>query len=241
MSHPQAAGGSGALTPQSRVALHALMALVEQQIAAVEGALQALAQTSDVLSGDWGAIKPLLAAVESGPVPCVCWYLHPDGHYYSVDHDLEHATLEDRSYFPALMHGREVICNLIVSRSTGRKSAVVAAPIVRDGQTVGGLGASIFLEDLSARLDAALQLPDDMLYFALDDQGTEVLNTCPELVFTVAEEAGSLGLAQAARQMLAEPEGLVRFAHGGREHEMYFATSRLTGWHFALGVATTQA
>ncbi len=240
MSSPEGAGSSGALTSQCRVALHALVALVEQQMAAVEGALRALAQTSDVHSDDWGVIKPLLAAVESGPVPSVCWYLHPDGHYYSVDHDLEEQTLEDRAYFPALMHGQEVICSLIVSRSTGKKSAVVAAPIMREGQAVGGLGASIFLEDLSARLDAALQLPEDMLYFALDDHGTEVLNTCPELVFTDAEQAGSPGLARAARQMLAETEGVVRFAHGGSEHEMYFATSRLTGWHFALGVAVRQ-
>lgn len=240
MSNPESTGSSGALTPQCRVALHALVALVEQQIGGVEGTLKALAQTSDVRSDDWGVIKPLLAAVESGPVPSVCWYLHPDGHYYSVDHDLEEQTLEDRSYFPALMHGQEVICSLIVSRSAGKKAAVVAAPMVREGQTVGGLGASIFLEDLSARLDAALQLPEDMLYFALDNRGTEVLNTCPELVFTEPEQAGSPGLAQAARQMLAETEGVLRFVHGGRQHEMYFATSQLTGWHFALGVVTGQ-
>lgn len=227
------------LRPEHRLALSALVALVDQQIGGVGNTLGTLAATQDARAGGWRAIKPLLAAVEAGPVPCTCWYLRPDGRYYTVSLGLISESLSDRAYFPDLMAGRRVNCALVVSKSTGKKSAVVAAPILREGRVVGALGASLFLEDLSARLDELLRLPSNMLFFAVDAEGMGVLNVRPRLVFTDPREMGSPSLKEAARQMLSQSEGTIHFEYEGARRDMYFQTSAVTGWRLALGVITT--
>lgn len=226
------------LRPEHRVALAALVALVDQQISSVGNALATLAATQDAHTGGWRAIKPLLAAVETGPVPCTCWYARPDGRYYTVSLGLTSGSLSDRAYFPELMAGRKVACALVVSKSTGKKSAIVAAPIWRDGRVVGALGASMFLEELSARLSEILCLPENMLFFAIDAEGTGVLNVRPWLVFTDPREMGSPSLKEAARQMLAQAEGTIHFEFEGARRDMYFQISPVTGWRLALGVIT---
>ncbi len=226
------------LRPEHRVALAALVALVDQQIGSVGHTLETLAATQDARTGGWRAIKPLLARVEAGPVPCTCWYLRPDGRYYTVSLGLTEGSLSDRAYFPGLMAGRQVDCALVYSKSTGKKSAVVAAPILREGRVVGALGASLFLEELSARLDETLRLPENMLFFAVDAEGTGVLNVRPWLVFTDPREMGSPSLKEAVRQMLLQPEGTIHFEFEGASRDMYFQTSEVTGWRLALGVIT---
>jgi hypothetical protein len=221
-----------------KLALAATVALVDQQVESLAGSLEVLAQTEEARSGGWRALQPLLAVVQAGPVPCLCWFARPDGHYYTVSGGVQAATLADRPYFAHLLAGERVTCALVVSKSTGKKSAVVAVPIMRDGTMIGALGATIFLEELSQGLKEKLRLPDDMVYFALDDQGVAALHAQPERTFVEPAQAGSPTLAQAVREMLAHPEGVVHYEFEGTHRDCYYQLSRVTGWHFAMGTIT---
>jgi len=53
---------------------------------------------------------------------------------------------------------------------------IVAVPVKRNGEVVGGLGGSIFLDDLSQRINDALALPKNLFYYALAPNGTTTLH-----------------------------------------------------------------
>ena len=79
-------------------------------------------------------------------------------------------NLRDRAYFPALMAGHEVAAELVVSKSTGKRSAIVAVPVRADGRVVGALGVSIAMEKVAARIKDGLGLPGQVMFYALDDR-----------------------------------------------------------------------
>jgi presenilin-like A22 family membrane protease len=170
--------------------------------------LEALAMTQEVQSGDWEEMVGLLANVEQAQVPNIVWFVLPDGSYYTVELGKTDQNLSNRTYFPGLMAGNNVLGDLVVSKATGKKSLVVASPVIREGEVIGGLGASLFLDDLSNTISEELALPDDMVFYATTPAGEVVLHSDTQLIFET-----SPNLAK----------------------NVVFETSPLTGWRFALG------
>jgi hypothetical protein len=84
-----------------------------------------LAVTEEARSGDWNALKgPLTEFGRSGINAAAVWYARTDGSYYTVEKGLTDQNISDRPYFPRLMGGGNVIGDLIISKSTGKRSAV---------------------------------------------------------------------------------------------------------------------
>lgn len=192
----------------TKVGVSALVALEDNHVSSYANALDALAMTQEVQSGNWEEMKGLLAQVEKAQVPGTMWFVLPDGSYYTVALDKTDKNLSDRAYFPGLMSGKKVLGSVVFSKSTGKKSLIAASPVVKDGNVIGGLGASIFLDDLSKTLVKELELPDNMVFYATTDTGEVVLNSDTALIILENPDL---------------PENVV------------FATSPLTGWRFALG------
>jgi hypothetical protein len=136
------------------------------------------------------------------------WFVLPDGSYFTVDLGKTNQNLSDRAYFPRLMAGNEVLGDLVISKSTGKKSLIAAVPVKKEGEVIGGLGVSIFLDDLSTTLAEELQLPDDMVFYATTADNNVALHSDTELI-------------------LAENPDLPK--------HVVSETSPLTGWRFALG------
>jgi hypothetical protein len=190
------------------VGVSAVVALADSHISSYVNALEALTMTQEVQSGDWEEMVGLLAKVQQAQVPNTLWFVLPDGSYYTVDQGLTDQNLSNRTYFPGLMAGNNVLGDVVVSKSTGKKSLIAASPVIREGEVIGGLGASIFLDDLSNTIGEELALPDDMVFYATTEAGEVVLHSDTQLIFET-----SPNLAK----------------------NVVFGTSTLTGWRFALG------
>jgi len=185
-----------------------LVALADAHIEVYVNSLEPLALTQEVKSGQWEVMKGLLEAVNNNQTEALLWFVLPDGSYYTVEKGKTDQNLSDRDYFPGLMGGNEVLGPLVASKVTGKKSIITAVPVEIEGEVIGALGASIFLDDLSNMLTTALDLPNGMVLCAIDDENMVALHSDTELIFTQNPDL---------------PQNAV------------FKTSPLTGWEFSLG------
>jgi hypothetical protein len=192
----------------TEIGVSALVALADSHISSYADALDTLAMTQEVQSGNWEGMKGLLAKVEQAQVPGTVWFVLPDGSYSTVALGKTDQNLSDRAYFPGLMAGNKVLGDVVFSKSTGSKSLVAASPVTREEEVIGGLGASIFLDGLSDTLRTELALPDDMVFYATNEAGEVVLHSDTALIVQENPELST---------------------------NVVFETSPLTGWRFVLG------
>ncbi len=226
----------------AHVVLNAFEGLVSERLDADLAILHTVAATKDAQSEDWRRIKPVLARFAEGePANAAVWFARPNGSYFTVRDDFTKQNVSDRSYFPSLLAGKDVVATLVVSRSTGQKSVVVAAPVIRDGAVVGAVGVSIAVEQLSAFVDAKLALPPNIVFYALDAKGQTALHRDKALMFAYPSELGDDSLKNAVAEMLSKPEGAVSYVFRGARRTVIYRKSDATGWVFALGAVAQGA
>jgi methyl-accepting chemotaxis protein len=237
-----AACGSGDDTTQdrftvdARVALRTYTALVEQHLSSVLTALDAVAATDTAKSGQWDLIRPALAHVaEHTGMTAAVWFVRPDGTYFTAEKGLADANLSDRAYFPRLMAGEDIEGDLVVSKSTGQMSAIVATPIPSPNGSAGGLGASVDLEKVSAMVNRTMALPSSMVSYAIDGTGRTALHVRTQKLFAYPSQTGSPSLASAVRKMLGSSQGTLTYEYEGAERTVVYMKSESTGWIFVLG------
>jgi hypothetical protein len=223
-------------TTDARVTLNTYTALVEEHLSWILKGLKALASTEGAVSGDWERIRGPLSELGKGiDTNAAVWFVRPDGSYCTVEKGLTGQSLSDRTYFPGLMAGNDVEGELVRSKSTGKRSVIIATPIRRDGQVTGGLGASVDMEKLAKMLDERMQLPSDMVFYSIDPQGRTALHRDTVRMFEFPSEIGSRSLRNALMEMLSRPAGAVTYTFGGAKKTALFRKSEATGWVFALG------
>ena len=176
--------------------------------------LKLIASTPEAKNGDWKGIKPYLNQLASA-VPGVYFFVLPDGNYYSVEKDYTNFNLSNRGYFGSLFAGNQVKGFPIYSRSTGKKSALVAFPIVVDKKVIGALGASIFLDKLHAELNRAFALPQGYTWFVLNSAGNTMLDRDSDFIFMNALTQGSMSLKDAISEALKHEKGAMGYELGG--------------------------
>jgi len=197
-------------TPKTNteMGISALVALADSHIENCVNSMEILAMTQEVQSGEWEEMVSLLTKVDQTQVPGTRWFVLPDGSYSTVELGRTDKNLSERAYFPKLMAGNIVLGDLVVSKSTGKKSLITAVPVVREGKVIGGLGTSIFLSDLSNILSEELKLSNDMVFYAVAVENEVALHSNVEAILQDNPDL---------------PKNAV------------FETSPLTGWHFAMG------
>jgi hypothetical protein len=98
---------------------------------------------------------------------------------------------------------------------------------------------SVHLDKLSELLARELQLPPNIVLYAIDGkQGTTALHSVTRLIFEDPAKQKSETLTRAVKEMLSKEEGMVTYEFEGKRKKAYFKTSRLTGWRFALAITT---
>lgn len=215
--------------------LNAFAALVEQELEAARDGLRIVAATENAASGDWDRIKvPLALFAKATATSAAVWFARPDGSYFTVDAGLTNESLKNREYFPRLMAGQEVAGDLVVSKSTGKRSTIIAVPVQKDGRVTGALGVSVAMEKVAALVDDKIDFPRRVMFYALNGDGQIALHRESALLFEFAGQLGSPSLAKAIKEMLSKPEGTVHYAFQGAEREAIFKKSNTTGWVFAL-------
>jgi Cache domain len=201
--------GSGADEAKidAEMGVSALAALADSHIKGYIDSMEALAMTQEVQSAHWQSMKELLQKVDEAGTGGTVWFVLPDGSYYTVEQGLTDQDLSDRDYFEELMDGSGVLGSLVESKSTGKKSLIAAVPVKRGGDVVGAVGSSIFLDELSITLASEIDLPNDMIFWAVNQDGEIALHSDTGMIL---EQADGL------------PESVAS------------ETSPLTGWAFAL-------
>lgn len=225
------------MTVDARVTLRAYTGLVEQHLGSVLTALAAVAASDDARSGGWDRIKTPLATIRHRvKTAAAVWYVRRDGSYFTTDVGLTNKNLSDRAYFAPLMAGRDIEGPLVVSKATGKLSAIVAAPIRVGRRVVGGLGASIDLVKLAKTVQRAMSFPSNVVFYAIDSSGRCALNKDTSLIFSFPSKLASPSLRTAVDEMLSTPRGSLSYLFRGAERRVVFMRSRVTGWIFAIGM-----
>jgi methyl-accepting chemotaxis protein len=231
-----AAGAGPDFAMDARVTLDAYRAVVEARLEGALAATRTLAATEEVRSGQWPRMNGPLAVLASNvQEQAAVWFAQPDGSYFTVAKGATGETLRERAYFPTLLAGRDVVGALVISKSTGKRSLIVASPVLVDGRVTGAVGVSMDAVELAATLDRAIRLPADVVFYALDDQGRTALHRAGELIFVFPSDVGSSTLSDAVKTMLSRPEGVVDYRYAGSDKTALFQRSPLTGWVFVLG------
>jgi hypothetical protein len=221
-----------------RLLLNSFGALGEGHVEKVLHGLKLISVTEEAQSGEWEKMRGVLAEFEtSGIKASAVWFTRPDGSYYTVEKGLTGINLRDRRYFPRLMAGEEITGDLVLSNSTGKRTAIVAVPVKKNGKIIGAIGTSLAVEDISRMLDEKMGLPENMFFYALDQKGQASLHRISALLFAYPSDMGSKSLAKTVGEMLARPEGEVTYDFYG-ERSVVFKKFPLTGWVFVLGIVT---
>jgi hypothetical protein len=205
-------GTAPAVQVNGEVGVSSAVALTEARIDGVVGSMDIMAVTDEVVSAEWDSMVNILTEFEETSIPLVAWFALPDGSYYTVDAGKVSANISDRAYFPKVMAGETVIGNLVVSKSTGRDVMVAVVPVMSGGDVIGALGVSVYLDQLSQLIAGDMELPDDMVLYAVSGDGLIALHTDANLIM---EDSSALG--------------------GGPEQAVSKVSS-LLGWTFTLGL-----
>jgi hypothetical protein len=191
--------------------------------------LELIAATPEAKSGDWNGIKQYLKQLEAS-LPGAYFFVLPNGNYYSVALDYTNLNLSDRAYFKSLFAGNQVKGFPIYTRSSGKESALMAAPIVVDDKVIGALGASIFLDDLHARLNRDFALPPGYTWYVLNSDGNTMLHKDGDYIFMNALTQGSKSLKEAVTEALKSESGAMKYELGGVRHAHYRKLPSMDWW-----------
>ncbi len=202
--------------------------------------LELIASTPEAKKGDWKGIKQYLKKLEEDQ-PGVYFYLLPDGNYYSVALDYTNLNLSNRGYYKSLFAGNRVMGFPIYSRSSGKKSALMAAPVMVDGKVTGALGASVFLDDLHDKLNREFALPQEYTWFVLNAEGTSMLDNDSDFIFMNALTQGSSSLHDAVSNALKSESGPLQYELESLRHGNYLKLPNMPWWMFLAKIEGTQA
>jgi hypothetical protein len=191
--------------------------------------LELIASAPEAKNKDWNGIKPYLKQLDAG-LSGNYFLILPDGNYYSVALDYTNLNLADRAYFKTLMAGNQVKGFPIYGRSSGKKSALMAVPIVLDNKVIGALGASVFLDELHARLNQDLALPPGYIWYVLDSGGNTMLHKDGDFIFMNALTQGGQSLREALSEALKHESGAMQYVLGGDRHAHYRKFPSMDWW-----------
>lgn len=226
-------------TVDASIALHSFMSLTDMHLQKIADDLGLVAATEAARAGRWERIRVPLARAAKVNVPAVYWFARPDGAYWTITEGRVQAKLADRPYFPRVLSGQTIVGELVVSRSTGRNTAIVAVPVrSAAGRVVGVLGASVHLDSLSAQLRREIGgLEANLVFFAIDAKPLGAVHSDSTLIFAEPMKLGDEGMRQAFTRMLASTEGVVHYDFRGGRRTVIYHKSPVTGWWYGFGLA----
>jgi methyl-accepting chemotaxis protein len=193
-----------------------------------------LAVTSDAKSAKWENIKPALKRLSTSlGTDAAVWFALPDGGYYTAEGDRAEQSLKDRAYFPSLLVGQDVLGSLVVSKSTGHRSIIVATPVIDQGRVVGAIGVSARTRLVSKLVDKNTDLPEDMYFYALDANEQLAIHKNPDRIFKHPADIDPK-LEPVFASILKKDQGTFQYVLEGKPINAIFNKSALTGWRFVL-------
>lgn len=222
--------------PDAHAALGAYRGMVEEHAEGVIRDLRIIADTSEAKSGNQELYKPLLMRLTDNlSTDATTWYALPDGRYFATEKDgMSEENLKDRHYFPTLMSGKEVFGDLVVSKSTGHRSVIIAVPVVANGTTVGAIGVSLRVRLLSELVDQHMKLPESSYFYALERDTRIVLHRYADRMFKTPSDIGDEALGERFKSILNQDKGSLEYTLENKKISAIFERSPSLNWYFFL-------
>jgi methyl-accepting chemotaxis protein len=215
--------------------------MVEEHVEGVRRALRVMAESKEAKSAKWDDIKPLIMRLSSDlTTDATSWFVLPDGSYHASEAtEAVEQNLKERAYFPALISGKEVFGDLVISKSTGHRSVIIAVPVVSDGKVVGGLGVSLRVRALSELVDKNMGLPSNTYFYALERDTRIALHRKAERMFKTPSDVGDEALGEEFKRVLRQDKGSFEYQLEGKKIAAIFELSPKLGWYFFLAKEIT--
>jgi len=232
----RAAESAYPFSPDAHAALGAFRGMVEEHIEGVVRTLRVLAETKEVKSAHWNDMKQLVERVgEDLPTDATTWFALPDGSYYAGQAaEMIDQNLKDRAYFPNLMAGKEVCGDLVISKSTGHRSVIVAVPVRSGEKVIGALGVSLRVRLLSELVDKDMRLPENMYFYALERDTRIALHRKADRMFKTPTDVGDEALGEEFKREVQRDSGSFEYTLEGKKIAVIFERSPVLGWYFFL-------
>ncbi len=227
---------SASLKLDPQVTLGTYKGLAEDHLGGVLRTARVIALTSEAQSANWQSVKPLLDRFSNDlATDATVWFALPDGSYFSTETGgVSDQNLKDRNYFPKLMSGQDVVGDLVISKSTGHRSVIVATPVMVNGKVVAAVGVSVRIRLLSALLDSDTKLPDNAYFYALDSDNMIVLHRNVDRMFKSVSDVGDESLGDAFKTVLTKDQGVFNYTLHGKKMSSIFLKSTTLGWYFFI-------
>ncbi|RXK82179.1 hypothetical protein EST62_11245 [Chlorobaculum sp. 24CR] len=195
-----------------------------------------MAVSKEAKSAKWDEVKPLLDRFSQDlPTNATVWFMMPDGSYYSTAKGgLAEQSLRDRAYFPKLAAGKEVLGELVISKSTGQRSIIVAVPVVASGKVIAAVGVSVDAVKLAELVESRMTLPDNAYFYALDAKTKVTLHRYQARTFKTVSEIGNESLGDAFKKVMGKDRGVFNYSLDGKKMTSIFRKSELLGWYFFI-------
>jgi hypothetical protein len=183
--------------------------------------LEDIAKSSEARAGNWQGIKK---QIQDAPdrIPGVWFYVLEDGNYYSLQRDFTNLNLKNREYFEPLFAGQTIKGHPVYSRSTGKKSAVMAVPIMVEGKVKGAMGLSIYLDDFHHQISEKSQPGEDFTWFVLDSKGLTMLDMDADFIFMNTFEDAPESMQYSIREALKKDRGPIEYDLGEVQRKGFF-------------------
>jgi methyl-accepting chemotaxis protein len=163
------------------------------------------------------------------------WFVNPEGNYFTTEADgLSGESLKDRHYFPGLIGGKEVFGDLVISKSTGHRSVIVAVPVNAGGKVVGAVGVSLRVRLLSQLVSSHLPLPPGQYFYALERDTRIALHSMAERMFQTPSDVGDEALGEEFKQQLNKERGEFEYQLHGDQISSVYELSPSLAWYFFI-------
>ena len=197
--------------------------------------LQTIANLINVKEGNWEFIKAALKENENERIKSLYWYCLPDGSFSTTEKDKVEANLKSRGYFPDLLAGKDVTGYPIIGRSSGKKSFVIAVPVIVDGKVNGILGTSVFLDAMWDFLKNEIVIPENYDFYAVNTSGIAMFDLeTKEYLFDNVLEQTSPSLVDAIKIIISTESGIVTYTWNENEKTAIYQTSPVTNWRYVI-------
>lgn len=231
----QAASEKQTLNVDASVVANSFQGIAEEHLAGILRGERVIAASAEAQSGDWGRVRPALVRLSADlSTDSAVWYAFPDGHYYTVEKSLVTQNLKDRIYFPELMAGSDIEGDLVISKSTGQRSVIVATPVMVGGKMIAAIGVSVSASLLSRLIEEKTRLPADMYFYAINPDSKIALHRNIDRIFKHPSDIGDEALGPIFNTVLDKDHGIFSYTLNGEEITAAYQTSKATGWHFFI-------
>ena len=220
----------------AHAALGAYRGMVEEHAEGILHSLRIIADSSEAKSAKEEEFKPLLTRLTTDlKTDATAWFAFPDGRYFATEVEgMAEQNLKDRHYFPTLMAGKETFGDLVISKSTGHRSVIIAVPVTANGKVVGAVGVSLRVRLLSELVDKHLTLPSTAYFYALERDTRIVLHRKAERMFQTPSDVGDEALGEEFKKVLKQGHGTFEYTLQGKKIAAIYELSPDLGWYFFI-------